>query len=599
MSSSLKQLKDWASLNRGLVNNLCNSIALLNAVVTLGFLLYGYGWNLNEQQTLSVFKWLDFNLIVFAIVFFFRGISRPPGFFKENWFESIMIAAGVLNIILSGFHQFELQFTLLELIGVAHPEGVYLLLLSLFMTGLLLVEITRLNNLIARLDIKPATSLILSFIVLVFLGAGLLSLPAMSIQAEGVKFIDALFTSASASCVTGLTTVDTATVWTFRGQVVILFLIQIGGLGIITFVTFFTTYSKDAFGIKHQSMMQNYLNSQTLSEALVLLRRIVFFTLFIEFVGATILYFSWPAEIRFSGNGQRIFYSVFHSVSAFCNAGFSLFSEGYALEAIGHARVFLITSMLLIILGGLGFGVLMDVLSIQALKLRWRQKWRTWELGSRIAIYTSGLLLTLGFVGILWLEFYGSLTRLDWYDQVIHAMFMSASTRTAGFNLMDISLLQSPTLFLIIILMFIGGSPGGTSGGIKTTTFWLIVMSAIADITGKKQVEIAKRTIPTELLYKTYSVLAFAIGYNILALFFLVVVETDKPFHFLLFEQVSAFGTAGLSCNVTPELSYWGKVIIMLTMFMGRVGLVTFALAFSKRVVSNRYKYPEGNVLVG
>jgi trk system potassium uptake protein len=253
----------------------------------------------------------------------------------------------------------------------------------------------------------------------------------------------------------------------------------------------------------------------------------------------------------------------------------------------------------LIIFGGIGFPTILDVLSPKSMRARLERPWRNWRLLSRITIFTSAALITMGTVGFFLLEYYNTLAQLSFVEAVIASFFQAVTTRTAGFNTVDISALNVPTLLMFIFLMFIGASPGSTGGGIKTTTFTIILLSVWATIRGKRNVEIGKRTIPHFVSYKAFSVFTFAAMINILFLFVLTITDSQFDIFRLAFEQVSAFATVGLSTGITAGLSDAGKGVIIVSMFMGRVGTLTLALALSTRATTTAYKYPETHVPVG
>jgi trk system potassium uptake protein len=424
-------------------------------------------------------------------------------------------------------------------------------------------------------------------------------LPAATVNSGSMPFIDALFTATSASCVTGLIVVDTATYFTFKGHVILLCLIQMGGLGIITFATFFSTFFTKGTGIKHQSIMQNIFSSESLSSAQGLFKQVIGITLSIELLFTVAVFFTWGNEVYFESLGQKIFYSLFHSVSAFCNAGFSLFTDGLFAPEVRRAYMLHIVIAFTIIFGGLGFPVIEDVFSLKNLRDRLSFPWKDWKLSSKVAIFTSLVLILFGMIAFLILERNNTLSEMNLMERCITSFFQSVTTRTAGYNTVDFSKLTEPIILIMIFLMFIGASPASTGGGIKTTTFYLIVVSAIATIKERSRVEIGRRTIPNDLLFKAYSLFAFAVTFNFLSIFFLSITESGLGFLNLTFEQVSAFGTVGLSTGITAKLSYIGKLIIAMSMFVGRVGLLTLALTLSSRVATTSYKYPTAHIMIG
>jgi Trk-type K+ transport system membrane component len=362
--------------------------------------------------------------------------------------------------------------------------------------------------------------------------------------------------------------------------------------------------------LKHQSIIQDHLSSDSLNSAKDLLRKVIVYTAVIETIGAICIFFTWDEYFwdrnhQFESLGQKIFFSVFHSISAFCNAGFSLYSGGMCDTEYSTHRMFnlhLVIS-LIIVLGGIGFTTLEDIFSWKRIKSRLIQPWRTYSIGSKIVLKATFWLIFVGMLGFFLLEF-PLLRDRTIYEAFVTVFFQSVTTRTAGFNSLDFSILQDATLFLVIILMFIGAASGSTAGGLKITTFVLTVLGAISTIRLQERVMLYKRTISDETIRKAFAIFMFAIAYNAIAIFLLVIVESPAPDEKrfvlkIIFEQVSAFATVGLSMSYTPNLTFWGKVIIISSMYLGRVGTLTLAIALSNSVVSNSYRYPTTQIMVG
>ncbi|MDX5435870.1 MAG: ATPase, partial [Pontibacter sp.] len=412
-------------------------------------------------------------------------------------------------------------------------------------------------------------------------------------------FVDALFMATSASCVTGLAVVDPGTYFTFAGQIVLLMLIQMGGLGILTFATFFASLMRQGVGVRQHVAMHELLESESLYSTKGLLQKLIFLTFTIEAIGAAVIFASWGPAAEFQNLGTKLFYSVFHSVSAFCNAGFSLYPEGLYTQPVRFAYVLHLVVAMLIIFGGIGFPTILDVLSPKAMRARLNAPWKNWKMLSRVTIYTSAALIFVGTVGFFLLEYYNTLSELNFAEALVTSFFQSVTTRTAGFNSVDISALNVPTLLMFIFLMFIGASPGSTGGGIKTTTFTVILISVLATIQNKRNMEIGHRTIPHYVSYKAFSIFTFAAVLNIFFIFVLSITDAQFDIMRLAFEQVSAFATVGLSTGITAGLSDYGKTVIILSMYIGRVGTLTLALALSTKAPSTNHRYPDTHLAVG
>ncbi|WP_034601749.1 TrkH family potassium uptake protein [Clostridiisalibacter paucivorans] len=442
---------------------------------------------------------------------------------------------------------------------------------------------------IDRLKLNPAQALVVGFAGLIFFGAILLNLPIASQNGNSIGFIDALFTSASAVCVTGLIVVNTAAHWTLFGKIVILVLIQIGGLGFMTMATLLALLLGKKITLKDRLIMQEELNQFTISGLVKLTRYIIVATITIEAIGAFFLSFKF---IPTYGLAKGIWFSVFHSISAFCNAGFDII--GNSMESFAESFIVNFTIGVLVILGGLGYSIYLDISN--------KKSFKRLSLHSKVVLLITGVLLVVGFVAVLFLEFNNDATlgQLSFKGKILGSMFQSIVPRTAGFNSIDMGAITNATAFIIIILMFIGGSPGSTAGGIKTTTVGCILFSVFSVIKGYKDVEIYKKRIPVELIFRAIAVIGIGLAIVVLAVTILSITE-DASFLDILFETVSAFATVGLSRGITSNLSIVGRLIITFTMFVGRLGPLTMAFAFAKKQRSKKglYRYPEDRIIVG
>jgi Trk-type K+ transport system membrane component len=417
-------------------------------------------------------------------------------------------------------------------------------------------------------------------------------------------FLDALFTSTSATCVTGLMVVDTVTYFTFKGQVVLLILIQLGGLNLIAFGSFLVLASKFGLGIRQHEVIEDFVNRDTFNASSGLLSKVLTWCLAIEVAGAAAIHLTWGNALPNSSIGRQWFYSLFHSVSAFNNAGISLFTDGFANPAVSehYATHWVVT--LLVFFGALGMVAIFDLFDVNRLRERMLQPWKQIGFATKIALYFSIGLVILG-AGAYWaLEYNGTLKGMSLFGQFTTSVFQSA-TRTSGFNTVDIGAVGVPMLFLLVILMFIGSSSSSTGGGIKTSTLSIVMADVWRTVRNLDHVQLFKRTVPGVLRSRAYSVLLFFLVGNTLAIFMLSISEqhilamNNRGIMDLIFEEVSAFGTVGLSTGITALLSPLGKVIIMLSMFVGRVGTLTVAYALGGRTVQTHTKYPEGHTMVG
>jgi trk system potassium uptake protein TrkH len=440
-----------------------------------------------------------------------------------------------------------------------------------------------------------ATQLVLlSFFALILVGTILLSLPVSVTDGKAVHWIDSLFMATSAACVTGLSVFSISENYTFVGQLVVLLLIQIGGLGIMTLSSSMTILLGRSLGMKEQIMLQGLLDISSLEDLIAMIISIIKLTLLIEFWGALLLTGAFLLEGQeFS---QALFSGVFHAVSAFCNAGFSIYSNG--LESYSTNPWVSSIISVLVILGGLGFIVLSEIGAI----ISGKRKIYEMSLHSKIVLTTSFFLVFLGTFAVFFSEFLNSLDNYNIAEKFLISVFHSVSARTAGFNTIPINLFHTHTIYFIAILMIIGASPGSTGGGMKTTTFAILINSVKATLKGRKQVEMFDRTIPSIMVVKATALSILSL--IILSFFLLLMIKVEQKHDFLsvFFEVISAFGTVGLSLGITPELSQMGKLLIALVMFIGRVGPLTLVLAIgqNKETEGNgKVQFPEGRIMIG
>jgi trk system potassium uptake protein TrkH len=448
--------------------------------------------------------------------------------------------------------------------------------------------------------LTPARLLVLSFLGLIVVGTlGLMWLPGLY-SAEPLSWLDALFTATSAVCVTGLIVVDTATHFTTAGQVFLLLLIQLGGLGILTFTTLVILALGRRLSLHHEAVTANTADVAPDVDFRRLVRNIVGFTFLFEAVGALILFLMW---IPLFPVGEALWHALFQAVSAFCNAGFSTFSD--SLMGFQRAPITLGVIMTLIVLGGLGF------LTIEELHIQWRQRDAAaprLSLHSRLALVATAFLLIGGWAVFSTLEWGHTLVAMAGWEKLLNGLFMSVTARTAGFNTVDYASTADSTNFVTILLMSIGGSPGSTAGGIKTTTVAVIALLAYARLRGHRVTSVQNRSIPEETVQRAVGlwVVGFLVVTGAILLYIIVQSGPAGPGaqgNFLrhMFEAVSAFNTVGLSMGVTGELAQPGKLLTIFLMYVGRVGPLTFASAIALRgpSVTREFRYAYEDVIIG
>jgi trk system potassium uptake protein TrkH len=450
---------------------------------------------------------------------------------------------------------------------------------------------------------SAARTAVASFLCVVLAGTVLLTLPFSSRAGQWTHPVDALFTATSAACVTGLIVKSTPDYWSLAGQLVILALIQIGGLGMMAIGAFVAVMLPRRYRARLGTVVTDLAEASPIESIWMLLRFILLFTLCAEVLGTAALYLAWGGE--FPAFWPRVYYSAFHAVSAFCNAGFSLNNQNLVpyVNSVGVN----VSICLLIVVGGLGFMVVRDLADYG----RW------WLLGRkgklpRLATHTklvltvTGVLLLIGFLGFFVIESYGSLAQAPLETKLLASMFQSVTPRTAGFNTVDLSRTAAvpvarASVFLIIALMYIGGSPGGTAGGIKTSTLGIMIASIVAILRGRARAELFRHTVPEETVHRVVSIVLLSIVALAVSIFVLLITETAQ-FELVVFDAVSAFGTVGLSIGLTgpgAAITAAGKLILTALMFFGRLGPVTFVLGVAYLKDTAAYEYPEEHILVG
>ncbi|MBS3159137.1 TrkH family potassium uptake protein [Candidatus Woesearchaeota archaeon] len=448
-------------------------------------------------------------------------------------------------------------------------------------------------------EFSPIQLVVMSYLIIILLGAILLAMPFSSRSGQSTDAVDSIFTSTSAVAVTGLVVKDTATYWSPIGQVIILLLIQIGGLGYITIFTFFLLVFQRKVTLKQEIMLKETLNNPTIREILKLSRHVFYFVVIFEGVGALILFLRFlnPLDyynITLEKIGISAWHGVFSAVSAFNNAGFDLMGNFKSFTEYVSDPVITLTITSLIILGGIGFSVLSNMYKT------FRGKDPKLSYHSKIAIATTIFLIVSGTLLVFILEYDNpkTLAPLDFSSKILASYFQSVTARTAGFNTIATGALTNATLLFIIALMFIGASPGGTGGGIKTTTATAIFYYIKSMINRKNTVEIGNRRIPYDAVNKSVTILVISITF---IFFMTLIVSSIEPFAFVrvLFEVVSAYGTVGLSTGITPFLSPISKLLIAFTMYAGRVGILTIILIFSMQLRRGKVLLPTEELTVG
>jgi len=484
----------------------------------------------------------------------------------------------------------------------AKDEWLYLGIAIIFLS-----ELSKNSLFFDNFYFNPTILFVVSFLGLIVLGAFLLMLPRTTLEAP-LSFVDAFFMATSAVCITGLSTTDISSNFSLFGQSVIMALIQIGGLGIMTFTGFFGYFFSGGFSFKNQLMFGEILGENKLNSVISTLLTIIFITLLFELIGAILIFTSLDSKY-FNSTGEMIFFSCFHAISGFCNAGFTIIKDGVMNDAYRFNYNFQIAVSSMFILGGFGFGTIFNfytwlkekansIICRLIQKKNYRHKPQVFSFNSRFIVLCNTIFIVLASVSFFMLEQNHSLiSDKSTIGQWITSIFMANSARSAGFNSVDLNFVNIPTLIMFVTLMWVGVSPGSTGGGIKVTTIAIALMNIVSLAKGKESIEIYKRKIASESVNKAFAIILLSVLTITLSFILLNFSDPNQEMMSLLFEAVSAYTTCGLSLGITSSLSATSKVILMFTMFVGRVGMLTLLVAFIKNTRNKSYIYPTEKVL--
>ncbi len=560
-----------------------------NIMIIIAIILLRY---LFRYDSVMVFNALQIALFLEAAGLFTAVLSSTRGWkdIKSRPWQmilSLFFIAGGFTALITG-----------ELSGSIHGWPISSVVNVYLISMAFLTVFSELVKLASR--ISPALILGSTFTMVIILGATLLMTPRAT--TNGISPVDALFTSASATCVTGLIVLDTGTDFTFSGQLIILFLIQVGGLGVMTFAAFFALSFGQQMGLAGARNLSRLMDSEFTNDLKHILLSILIWTLIIETAGALLLYNTWSnIETLGWSATHTVWQSIFHSISAFCNAGFSLNTTNLEIFADSPSTSLIIGT--LIVLGGLGFILLTALGRHWLLRMKTGRK-RVLPVQARFVLIITAILIILGSGLFLALEWNNTLAEMSIWQKLANSYLQGVTTRTAGFNTVPTSSLISPVKWFFLIFMFIGASPGGTGGGVKTTTIGLLILSLRSLVLRRKTPEIWNRQIPNFDLQRAGAILLIGMATFGISSFLLLITETghgsEEGFSSMdyIFESMSAFGTVGLSTGVTQKLSAAGKWIIIVTMFIGRIAPATLAAATS-RVKTSLYSYPEARITIG
>lgn len=577
-----------------------NRVISIISFLAFSLLVYDLGFRDNNQEgfwgTLYYFL-----LIILSIGYTVRLFSRSERYNHSRMIVEITIILFLVFTSLVNFGVIELGYPL----TVGNLE-IKAFLVNLLILILFLIELSKLSLIANQLKLHPALVFILSFLIVIVIGTGMLLLP--NATTNGISLIDALFTSTSAVCVTGLIVLDTSSDFTFFGQFVILILFQVGGLGMMTFTSFFGFFFKGSYTLQNQLFLRDYINEENIGAINSTLLKIILFTLITEGLAALFIYSSVDPKL-FESVGDQLFFSTFHAISGFCNAGFSTLSDGLYENGFRDQYTVHLIIAFAIILGGIGFPVVFGYYNyfkhvfVGTKKLitgeeEYRHAHRVVNVNIRLILYTTGILLLIGFITFWIFEKDHTLKGLSGYGKFVTTFFGAVTPRTAGFNTVDMTALAMPTILIYLILMWIGASPGSTGGGLKTSTIAVAFLNAVSIARGKDRVEIFRRQIGNETLRKAFAVILLSFLVIGLGVFTVLLFDPQMALIHVAFEIFSAFSTVGLSLGITGDLSNGSKIVVTIIMFLGRVGTLTVLVAFVKKARTLRYKYPEEGVFI-
>jgi potassium uptake TrkH family protein len=586
---------------RALFSVFSDSIVFILSMIALVALTLDFGYTMNYWTHLIT----DAFYLLFSFIFtsyFLRQFpkfgnlkTKPVGYYVVCFLSSTLVVAAILNTA---------NFLLNESRELNEVTAGIVFILTIFDLSSRLYKLE-------RQTLHPALVFVLSFVVLICIGTLLLMAPKATVN--GIGFIDALFTSTSAVCVTGLAVFDTGKDFTFMGQIVILGLIQLGALGMLSFTSLFALFFKGFGSYESRLNLKDLINADTLEGTFQRLTQILLFVFMVESIGAIVVFYF--LEDSFGTFNERLFFSVFHSVSAFCNAGFSTLSNSLYEQGFRYNYGMHLGIAFLIVFGGIGYGVAIDI--FQYIKKRfsfttyhlfnfsWQRETQKFKphisLNSKIVIYTSAILIFIGTVFFYFLEIDNTLQEHTSFGKLVTAFFGSITTRTAGFNTVDTGAMQLSTIMIILFLMWIGASPGSTGGGIKTTTFAVATFNIIQQIFGYKNIKIGYRKIAQKALQRATAIISLSLIMIGISTFLVICFDEKLGVMQVAFECFSAFSTVGLSMGITSQLSDSSKLVIILTMFVGRVGLLTLLTGMARQMYSYQYSpidYPEEEIFI-
>jgi Trk-type K+ transport system membrane component len=568
--------------------------SLLISVVTIACIFCYHGLYITPHAKQLIRLEIHASLFFYVIKYFvlmFYSLHRG-NFIKQSWGEFLIILLLIFQFIAVNIFHF-------DVFDVHNFENIYLIFIQFYFLIIVLIELAKMSSSLGKYHLSPPILMVGSFLFLIAIGTVLLKMPRMTVN--GISFIDALFTATSASCITGLSVVSTPECFTFKGQVVILMLIQLGGMSILSFATFFSTFlSSSMVGLRYQYMIRDMMSADRLSDSVGLLRSIVLTTFIIEAAGAAFLFTYWKSTGFFLSDKQNLFFSLFYTVSAFNNGGFVLIDDSLLNLGVPGSYFPQVVIMALVFLGGIGFLTIRDFFSYRYIRERNKYKWKTLMPQTKIILYVTLSIIIIGSVLFFLLEYNNTLKGISGFgNKVFTAIFQITTCRTSGFNVLDVNAMRISTIILILVAIFIGGSPSSTGGGIKTTSLFIVIKSVIATVKGKKNIEFDHKAISPSLVEKATTIMMMSAAFILISCFLLTVVQPDVQLLHALFETSSAFTTCGLSTGECANWNWMAKLILTINMYCGRIGTLTLAFALTRHKKESPHQYPDLYIMLG
>jgi trk system potassium uptake protein len=584
-------------IKRRLMNlnlNLFYKIAFWISLAGLIAIVFEFGFSQTyiSQRILSSFYFI---VLVVGIVSTFARYFNDRKLFKRRAFIfdllSVAFALWLFYMYLFVGVPFETDLIL------ENPIWVKIAVLSTFIR-----EFSELKINFNRTVLNPAQLFILSFLAIIIIGSFLLILPNATY--DGISYLDALFTSTSAVCVTGLVVVDTGTHFTLFGQTLIMILIQVGGLGILTFASYFSYFFKGGATYENQLALSDITSSRKLGEVFSTLKYIILITFGIELFAGVLIYTSINSS-NFTSQADQLFFAAFHSISAFCNAGFSTLSNSLYEAGFRFNYYLQLVIILTFVLGGLGFPIVVNILNYLKYKIvilfsSKKSKYRPWvlNLNSRITLVTTFSISLMAFVAFYFLEYNNTLAEHNGFGKMVTALFGATTPRTAGFNTIDTAAMAFPTLMMVFLLMWIGASPQSTGGGIKTSTFAIAILNILSLAKGKSKIEVFRREIADVSIRRAFAIISLSLVIISFAIMLISLFDPEKELVEIAFECFSAYSTVGLSLGITGGLSSASKFVIIVVMFVGRISMLSLVIAVFKKVKHKNYSYPTEEITI-